>query len=344
MDRKIIWIALAAIAAFISIERIRARSGALRELVVSLDRSVLPADGAAVAQLTVRGVDAPQVHIVQGLRSIRIGRLTAAGSTTTIRIVAGVVPGRVRLRIEKTGYIPGTVDLAIEPAPWDTYADGTPDALRLSDDRDASAFRHWFTFIAEVQAFRGMEQLPPEINDCAALIRYAYREALCDHDAQWARDVHLPLVNAGASVEKYQYPFTPLGPLLFRVKPGPFSSDDPARGAFAQFADASTLRRFNTSFVSRNLSRAEPGDLLFFHQDSGHLPDHAMIFLGHSQITPVDAAYVVYHTGPQNAYPGEIRRPTALELLNHPEPRWHPVPANPAFLGVYRWNILRDRS
>src|SRR5689334_21916571 len=52
------------------------------------------------------------------------------------------------------------------------------DFLRLDSAADREAFRHWFTAIAEYQALRPAQDLPPEINDCAALLRYAYREAL----------------------------------------------------------------------------------------------------------------------------------------------------------------------
>ena len=51
--------------------------------------------------------------------------------------------------------------------------------------------------------------------------------------------------------------------------------------------------------------------------------------------------YLVYHTGPDPAGPGEIRRPTLEELRRFPEPDWRPLPDNPRFLGIYRWNILR---
>jgi uncharacterized protein len=29
-------------------------------------------------------------------------------------------------------------------------------------------------------------------------------------------------------------------------------------------------------------------------------------------------------------------------LLHHPDPRWRPLKENANFLGVYRWNILRE--
>jgi len=52
----------------------------------------------------------------------------------------------------------------------------------------------------------------------------------------------------------------------------------------------------------------------------------------------------VYLTCPDGADPGEIRRPSLQELLRHPEPQWRPAGTNRNFLGVYRWNILREAS
>jgi hypothetical protein len=84
--------------------------------------------------------------------------------------------------------------------------------------------------------------------------------------------------------------------------------------------------------------------LLFFRQESDHLPFHSMIYLGKSQIEKGGPRFVVYHTGPDgegpSAEPGEIRRLAVPDLLRYPEPQWRPISANPAFLGVYRWNIL----
>jgi uncharacterized protein YfaT (DUF1175 family) len=67
-----------------------------------------------------------------------------------------------------------------------------------------------------------------------------------------------------------------------------------------------------------------------------------MIWLGRSHYEKDAADYVVYHTGPLGRHPGEMRRPSAAEMLRHPEPRWRPVAGNPNFLGVFRWNILGD--
>jgi len=219
----------------------------------------------------------------------------------------------------------------------DRDSDGTPDFLRLTG-ADAESFRQWFTFLAEVQYYR--TDLPPEIDDCAALIRYSAREALSRHDSAWAARVKLPIMPALPAVTSYAYPFTPLHAGLFRTRPGPFTPADLSGGAFSQFADAKTLQRFNTHRIARDLTLARPGDLLFFRQSGGNLPFHSMIWIGRSHFEPGTNEYVVYHTGPIGDQKGEIRRLTADQLLHFPDPRWHPVAGNSNFLGVFRWNIL----
>jgi uncharacterized protein YfaT (DUF1175 family) len=127
---------------------------------------------------------------------------------------------------------------------------------------------------------------------------------------------------------------------LFRVTPGPFEPEDLRNGAFAQFADAQSLRRFNTHSLGRDFRLAQPGDLLFFRQLEQDLPFHAMIVLGRSQFEGGSQDWVIYHTGPSRGQRGEIRRVALTELLRHPSPRWRPLPGNGNFLGVFRFNIL----
>jgi uncharacterized protein len=224
----------------------------------------------------------------------------------------------------------------------DRVGDGTPDFLRLDSGSDREAFRSWFTAIAEYQALRPAQDLPPEINDCAALLRYAYRGALHVHTADWLAENGLEALAYLPSVRKYAYPRTQLGASLFRVRP-PAAAEDP-KTAFAEFADAKNLWQFNTYFVSRDVRLARPGDLLFFRQLEQSSPYHSMIFVGRSQLLRggEDEGVLVYHTGPIGKSPGEMRRTTVAELLQHPSPRWRPAPGNTNFLGVYRWNILRE--
>jgi uncharacterized protein YfaT (DUF1175 family) len=113
-------------------------------------------------------------------------------------------------------------------------------------------------------------------------------------------------------------------------------------GELAEFADAKTLKRLNSRWVSRDLAGARRGDLLFFRQEQQTLPFHAMIFVGQSHFDRAPGEWIVYHTGPTGDDPGEMRRVTASELKAHREPRWRPLPSNSSFLGVYRWNILRE--
>ena len=218
----------------------------------------------------------------------------------------------------------------------DRFGDGTPDFLRLTDPADQAAFRRWFTLIAAYQAVRPSAEVPPEITDCASLLRYSYREALKRHDEAWFETTGIEVAAPPGEIGAFAYPRTPLGAALFRVRPGAFEPADLSNGAFAQFADARTLVERNAYFVSRDVRAALPGDLLFFRQFGQSSPWHSMIVYRDGA-----SAQVVYDTGPDRFRPGEIRRVALSELLDHPQPQWRPLPANPNFLGVYRWNILR---
>jgi uncharacterized protein YfaT (DUF1175 family) len=226
------------------------------------------------------------------------------------------------------------------PDAIDSFGDGTPDFLRLADAADRENFRKWFTLIAESQYY-GANKLPPGITDCASLLRFSYREALTRHDSAWTNRIYLAAAPQAGELRSYHYPHTALGSNLFRTRSGEFAQDDLTNGVFAEFADAKTLWLDNTHIVGRSLRAARPGDLLFFRQSRHDLPFHAMIFLGASQVEPSGEQFVTYHTGPDGSSPGEMRRLSIAELMNYPDARWRPVESNPAFLGVYRWNILR---
>ena len=68
--------------------------------------------------------------------------------------------------------------------------------VRLADESDRAAFRAWFTLLADAQ----FEQPASEVTDCAALIRYAFREALRDHTPAWRQRVGLPFTPQFAEV------------------------------------------------------------------------------------------------------------------------------------------------
>jgi uncharacterized protein len=287
----------------------------------------LPADGSSTAALSVR--DARGATVANARIEILEGRRHGFLEGGVLR--AAVLPGVVRLRASEPGYAPAETSVETFAEAAEQGSDGTPSYLRLDDDSDRRAFRDWFTFLAEAQAFR-RGGAHPDINDCAALIRFAFREALRSHSGEWAGSLGLPFVPALPSVRKFEYPYTPAGAALFRVR----------QDSMAEFADAETLRLRNAHFMGRNLREAARGDLLFFRQPSGEMPHHAMIWVGQSHFERTATRSIVYHTGPDGEHPGEIRRVAAAALLTHPDPRWRPIPANPSFLGVYRWNILRE--
>ena len=316
-------------------------------LIVSIRPAQILADGHSVATLRIE-MEAGHSHaglakvtIVEGQHRAAVQEVHETEHGWFARIRAGVTPGRVLLRVEAPGFVAATVEFSPSLQSTDREANGAPDFLRLDDEHDRQTFRRWFTFLAEAQCYQDPPARPAEINDCAALIRYAYREALRNHDNGWVNSAHLPLIPALDSIEKYEYPHTPLGPALFRVRSGAFRPSDLNDGTFSQFADVQTLYRLNTHFISRSLLRAASGDLIFYRQSSDHMPFHSMIFLGKSQIEKGgNTRYVLYHTGPTGKDPGEMRRLSMDELMHFPEPQWRPLETNPSFLGVYRWNIL----
>jgi uncharacterized protein YfaT (DUF1175 family) len=282
----------------------------------------------------------PERDNASGTRSVAgYGEATISNSPLGVSYRAGVMPGKVEIVVSGKNVRAVSAALSLQPEYTDRFADGIPDFLRLESATDREAFRRWFTAIAEREAVANKPSA--EIKDCAALVRFSYREAMLRHDSNWANDFafgeHIP----AGDVEKYQFPYTPLGPRLFRTREGRFAPLDLKDGTFAEFADARTLLLANSYFVTRDVHAARPGDLIFFRQFEQHSPFHSMIFVGRSDYGPGDD-WVVYHTGPDGKWLGEIRRVTMRSLVTHPDPRWRPLPGNRNFLGVYRWNILRE--
>ncbi|MGE3273934.1 MAG: DUF1175 family protein [Vicinamibacterales bacterium] len=201
--------------------------------------------------------------------------------------------------------------------------------VRLADESDRAAFRAWFVLLADAQ----FERPAPEITDCAGLIRFAFREALRAHTPAWTRRVQLPPnhprfpdVRSAPEADDGHWP-------LFRVA-------GPPDTAYGEFADAQTLIRLNTRPRGRRLDALAPGDLLYFHQPGQSEPDHLMVFVGRSSFDPGPDDWVVYHTGPAEDGPGEIRKVRLADLLRHPAPRWRPQASNPHFVGVFRLALL----
>jgi uncharacterized protein YfaT (DUF1175 family) len=227
-----------------------------------------------------------------------------------------------------------------ESSSLDADNDGIPDAAELSSYAERESFRRWFTLIAEMQFYHLSDQWNPGQRDCAGLARFAWREALCRHDRLWFQKMGpgyqavAPDVtdNAGESL---------LGEKLFRTDFGKYQPGDEVR-SFSEFADARTLKNFNTVFVSRDRRQARPGDLLFFYQPwVQKFPYHIMIFLGDQSVAPGGANdWVVYHTGSSPTGEGTVKKVELSVLDHHPDARWRPLESNRNFIGFYRLKIL----
>ncbi len=197
--------------------------------------------------------------------------------------------------------------------------------VRLHDEGDREAFRAWFTFLADAQFYRPT----PDVADCAGLVRHAAREALRADTPEWHRLAALP-ADAPCSDVRRRPPAQAGGWPLFRTGPG----------TYAEFADARTIASLNSRRVSRDTASLRPGDLLYFRQDGQPSPDHLMVFVGSSRLDPSAHDWIVYHTGPLDGGPGEMRKARLADLARHPAARWRPVAHNPAFVGVFRLDWL----
>jgi uncharacterized protein YfaT (DUF1175 family) len=178
-------------------------------------------------------------------------------------------------------------------------------SAHLNSPSDRKAFRRWFTFLAESRYYarkplRG-------VSDADGLLRWAYQQALRQHDARWYHTVELPLLPAMPSVGQFEAG-------LCESHPDPFAP----------------------LLVSRSLADAEPGDLLLYRRSD--LGAHLMIYIGSSQILPSPKKWVIY----QSSSPRDIHKLSLDSLRNDPSPGWRPELDNPDFLGVWRLDILGE--
>jgi uncharacterized protein len=231
---------------------------------------------------------------------------------------------------------------AIHPLALDSDTDGIPDEAELQASSDRESFRAWFTLIAEGQYYQQSKDWNAEQKDCAGLVRFAWREALRRHDRAWFQKMGPAYQAIAPDVKRYQLEHGPLGEKLFRTNFGSFKDGDLSNGAFSEFADARSLKSFNTKFISRDRHYAQPGDLLFFYQPwVQKFPFHVMVFLGDSKLSKERANdWVVYHTGSSPIDKGTVKKVELSVLDQHPNKRWRPVESNTNFLGFYRLKIL----
>lgn len=224
----------------------------------------------------------------------------------------------------------------------DSDNDGLPDSAELQGFSDRENFRRWFTLIAEAQFYELSKHWTAEQRDCAGLVRFAWREALRKHDRAWFQKMGPAYTQVSPDVARYNLEQGPLGERLFRTQFGSYKDGELANGTFSEFADARSLKSFNTKFISRDRREAQAGDLLFFYQPwVQEFPYHVMVFIGPAEVgeTPGND-WVVYHTGASATDNGTVKKVELSVLDHHPNKRWRPIESNSNFLGFYRLKIL----
>ena len=184
------------------------------------------------------------------------------------------------------------------------------------DKAQSRAFQAWMLRIVSAQ----IEQGPSprwQHRDCAGLVRFAVNEALTVHNARWLRangirtDRQLPpeleLTSAQAALRNRW------------VQTG---------GAVGSYVSAIALVQNNSRFIARELTQAQPGDLLFFDQGD---EQHLMVWMG---------SRIAYHTGTATPTDNGLRSVNIQQLKTWKDTRWQPAVDNPNFAGIFRLAFL----
>ena len=216
------------------------------------------------------------------------------------------------------------------PSAADSDRDGYPDAAELTA-QDRARFADWFASVAESQYYGMNADWAAQDRDCGGLLRYAFVNALMEHDQTWfVKFRYLPRPQL-PSVQAFGYPMPIISRSVFRVAGGTYQTGDIGAGKLVGRSGVQYLATHSMVRVSRDLAQARRGDMLIFIRP-GLRSYHSMVYLGLGK--------VVYHTGASPAEGGEVRLLTVQSLLRYAERAFQPVSSNPNFLGVYRWKIL----
>ncbi len=224
-----------------------------------------------------------------------------------------------------------SLGLSFAPSSTDTDQDGYPDFLELRGN-DVRAFDDWFASVAESQFYGFSNDWALRDRDCAGLLRYAFVNALMPHDSKWFKKFeYLPPV-VQPDVGAYTFPVPLISKSVFRDAPGAYRFDDVMTGKLVGRVGAKYLVNYSMVFATKDFKQARRGDMLIFIRPKLE-SYHSMVYLGNSRI--------VYHTGSDGDWHGEVRLLRLETLMKHPDAAFYPILGNPSFLGFYRWKILQ---
>lgn len=282
----------------------------------------MPADGKSVAVLKISNpIFGVKDHFLWENIDPELLKLLSTEKNereNILRVQAGKIPTNIIIRTEKGR----TVQISLFSREGDFDQDGFPDSAELRTESDRQAFRDWFIRISLSQYLKENSSWNLKERDCSGLIRFAYKESLKAHTQDWQARTGILLDKNLPDVREFNYPDIPyIGKNLFRT----------GEGKFGEFADAESLEKFHTYFVSKELESGLAGDILFFRSDRGVGTNfHSMIQVEGGSKNP----QLLYHTGSDRGI--KLIRAKELErsVLFSPEKN------NRNFLGVYRFRIL----
>jgi uncharacterized protein YfaT (DUF1175 family) len=333
------------------------RPGKVTKLVLSTDKPFLVADGNSTATLTLsardeKGRETPigsrmvsfEVSSNKGVLSLQKGQTWSSNRREVrVTLTAGLLPGEAKVIARMGGLTSDT--LKVTSVPWyeNRDGDGFPDAAELQTEQDKTRFREWFASIADAQYYQVSDLWQTDQQDCAGLIRFAFREALKHHDREWLLHFRFLTEPGIGEIGRFNYPDVPLlGANLFRTRPGAFQPGDLSDSTFKSFCEAKYLPAYNCTALGYDERAVRKGDLLFFfHYDDPQMPYHGIVFTGESPEGEDD--WLVYHTGPVAGTKGIVKKVRLRDLKQHPEEKWRPLRSNKYFLGYYRWKIIADK-
>ncbi len=187
-------------------------------------------------------------------------------------------------------------------------------AFILSKEQTQS-FRSWFLVILRQQLSIGPNPRWQH-RDCAGLVRFAVNEALRPHTTAWRK--------ANGMLGRALPPDVELN----STQQSSINQWNQIGGTKGSFVKAAALVQENARFVSKDLSEAQPGDLLYFDQ---RMDQHLMVWTGRD---------IVYHTGKVTEKDNGLRQVTFSELNQWKDTRWQPTTDNPNFIGFFRLAFL----